>query len=54
MLGADGRPRPELYVEDGLHMTREGYLLWIPLVRDVLETVVPTSKRAAGRHRQRP
>lgn len=43
MLGADGRPRPELYVQDGLHMTRKGYLLWIPLVRGVLETVVPTA-----------
>jgi lysophospholipase L1-like esterase len=28
MLGADGRPRAELYVRDGLHMTEEGYALW--------------------------
>jgi lysophospholipase L1-like esterase len=28
MLGADGRPRPELYREDQLHMTRAGYEIW--------------------------
>ena len=44
MLGEDGRPRPELYVQDGLHMTRKGYLVWIPLVRGVLNTVVPPEK----------
>ena len=33
MLGADGRPRPELYVSDGEHMTPEGYKIWTRLVR---------------------
>jgi lysophospholipase L1-like esterase len=28
MLGADGKPRPELFLEDGLHMTRTGYEIW--------------------------
>ena len=28
MLGPDGKPRPELYLEDGLHMTRTGYDIW--------------------------
>jgi lysophospholipase L1-like esterase len=28
MLGPDGKPRPELFVEDGLHMTPEGYRIW--------------------------
>jgi len=28
MLGADGRPRPELFRNDRLHMTDEGYRLW--------------------------
>jgi lysophospholipase L1-like esterase len=28
MLGADGRPRPELFGPDGLHMTPAGYALW--------------------------
>ncbi len=28
MIGPDGRPRPELFVEDGLHMSAAGYELW--------------------------
>ena len=32
MLGKDGKPRPELYVEDNLHMSEEGYQLWRSLV----------------------
>jgi lysophospholipase L1-like esterase len=28
MLGANGRPRPELYVSDSLHMTPAGYAVW--------------------------
>lgn len=28
MIGKDGKPRPELFVDDGLHMTDEGYALW--------------------------
>jgi lysophospholipase L1-like esterase len=28
MLGADGRPRPELFVGDSLHMAPAGYALW--------------------------
>ena len=33
MLGTDGKPRPELFVPDGLHMTAEGYKLWTALLR---------------------
>ena len=37
MIGANGRPRPELYVADSLHMTRAGYDVWrarlAPVVR---------------------
>lgn len=28
MLGAGGRPRPELFLSDGLHMTPAGYAIW--------------------------
>jgi lysophospholipase L1-like esterase len=28
MLGASGRPRPELFVGDSLHMTPAGYAIW--------------------------
>jgi lysophospholipase L1-like esterase len=32
MLGADGQPRPELFLEDRLHMNRSGYDLWRGLI----------------------
>jgi lysophospholipase L1-like esterase len=28
MLGSDGKPRTELFVNDGLHLSAEGYALW--------------------------
>lgn len=28
MLGTDGRPRPDIFVEDGLHMNAKGYAIW--------------------------
>jgi lysophospholipase L1-like esterase len=33
MLGADGKPRRELFVADGLHMTPAGYRIWAAAVR---------------------
>jgi lysophospholipase L1-like esterase len=36
MLGPDGQPRPELYVQDQLHMTPKGYELWTALVKEQL------------------
>lgn len=36
MLGSDGRPRPELFVEDGLHMTDEGYRVWVEALEPFL------------------
>ena len=36
MLGADGRPRPELFLEDGLHMNAQGYQIWSDLLRQQL------------------
>lgn len=32
MLGADGTPRPDLFVEDGLHLNSRGYELWTSVV----------------------
>ncbi len=37
MLGPDGKPRPELYVADGLHMTPAGYEIWTAAIAPVLE-----------------
>ena len=33
MIGDDGKPRPELFAKDGLHLSDEGYKLWTSLVR---------------------
>ena len=32
MLGDDGKPRPELFIEDRLHMNPKGYELWTLLI----------------------
>lgn len=36
MLGADGKPRRELFVEDGLHLNQAGYKLWAEKVKPCL------------------
>ena len=36
MLGDDGMPRKELLVEDGLHLSREGYRLWAEVLRPLV------------------
>lgn len=37
MLGWDEKPRADLFVADGLHMTPKGYEVWAALVRPFLE-----------------
>ena len=36
-LGADGKPRAELFIDDQLHLNREGYLLWTSLIKHELD-----------------
>ena len=36
MIGADGRPRSELFQADGLHMTDPGYRLWSDILAPLL------------------
>jgi lysophospholipase L1-like esterase len=36
MLGADGLPRPEIFVEDRLHMNDNGYRIWTRVVEPYL------------------
>lgn len=40
MLGPDGTPRPELFIEDGLHLNRAGYDLWSQVSGATLRAVV--------------
>lgn len=32
MMGRDGKPRPELFVEDGLHINVAGTILWTKIL----------------------
>jgi lysophospholipase L1-like esterase len=47
MLGRDGKPMPQLYVEDGLHLTPAGYDIWNPIVARAIASVrtMETSRR---------
>jgi lysophospholipase L1-like esterase len=37
MIGKDGTPKPEFFVEDGLHMTPEGYKAWTTMLQPHLQ-----------------
>lgn len=45
MLDANGRPRPELLVADGLHMTGEGYKVWNAALRPHLTKLVSGTRQ---------
>ena len=34
---ASGKPRPELFVKDGLHLSEEGYQVWASLLKPHLK-----------------
>jgi lysophospholipase L1-like esterase len=36
MLGSDGRPKPGIFREDGLHMNAKGYVLWKQVIAPYL------------------
>ncbi len=43
MLGANGRPKPELFVADGLHLSDAGYKIWTELLQaDIIASKSPT------------
>jgi len=37
MLGANGEPKPEIFLNDNLHMKPEGYAIWTQAVKPVLD-----------------
>ena len=44
MLLRDGKANPNFFVEDGLHMNREGYKLWKKKVKPLLMKHFATEK----------
>lgn len=44
MLGPDGKPRPDLFLRDGLHLNAEGYRIWADLVRAHLRELTPAGQ----------
>ncbi|MET0254827.1 MAG: SGNH/GDSL hydrolase family protein [Luteibacter sp.] len=49
MVDAQGQPKPDLFIEDGLHMNPKGYALWVAQVRPWL-----TDHAAAAQVKQTP
>ena len=37
MLGPDGKPMPDIFLADRLHMNRKGYEIWQPLIEEKLK-----------------
>jgi lysophospholipase L1-like esterase len=44
LLGDDGRPRPELYTENGLNLNDLGYAAWTKAARPVIESALAGKK----------
>lgn len=38
MLGPDGKPKPELFVKDALHLSAEGYKVWAKVVGEAISS----------------
>ena len=43
MLGADGKPRDDIFLDDGLHMNANGYRVWTEVLAPHLKTPLPVS-----------
>ncbi len=41
MMGDDGRPKPDIFVADQLHMNEKGYAIWKRVVGEHLQKIVP-------------
>jgi len=39
MLGEDGKPRADLLIEDGLHLSEKGYALWSEILKPYLDNL---------------
>lgn len=50
MLGPDGKPKPELFAKDELHLSAEGYRVWAMVVGEALRSLpaTPAPGRPSG------
>jgi len=39
MLGSDGQPKQDLFIEDGLHMNEDGYKIWTEKIKPTLNGI---------------
>jgi len=44
LLGDDGKPRDELFLKDKLHMNKDGYRLWIEILKPRIERMLAAAK----------
>ena len=44
MLGADGQPKPDIYLADKLHMNEKGYAIWTRLVGEHLKNLAQSRR----------
>jgi lysophospholipase L1-like esterase len=51
MLDAAGQPRPELFVEDRVHMNERGYAIWARLLRPVVQREFSAAASSANHNR---
>lgn len=54
MLDAQGLPRPELYLPDGLHLSRAGYLVWRSCLREQVPFLAAPPNQEAGNESRIP
>ncbi|MEM0995982.1 MAG: SGNH/GDSL hydrolase family protein [Bacteroidota bacterium] len=54
MLGVDGRPQPEIFVSDSLHMNADGYAQWTALIRPAVERLWEKVNAPGQKADQRP
>jgi lysophospholipase L1-like esterase len=40
-LDARGKPKTELFIDDKLHLNKQGYAIWAEIIKDVLYKIVP-------------
>ena len=48
LLGEDGKPQADLFLDDSLHLNDKGYALWNNIVTPLLEKLCPPAKATTG------